>query len=1514
MLVVVVWALLASVSLRAQQTETGTLAAKRARTQAFLAQRIAPNRTSAQALQHARTQHAAMFHADGILPETGSLTASWQPLGPTSITSATYGALSGRITVLALDPNDPTGNTLYAGTTGGGVWKSVNAAGPLASVTFAALTDTLPVFSPNSGSSVIPSLSIGALAVQPAANPVLLAGTGDPNDATDSYYGEGLLRSADGGLTWTLIQGSHDGANGNHSFLGLGVAGFAFSTTTPSLAVAAFSTSGESAFVDATNAESIPGLYYSTDAGVTWQMATVSDGTFIVQQPEPVGATQTGNAATSVVWDAQRALFIAAIRYHGYYSSPDGMNWTRLAAQPGVDLTTANCPVGVNGIGNPATCPIFRGALAVQPATGDLYALTVDANNLDQGLWQDLCNATSNTCAAPLPTFANRIDNAALEVGSGNIAISQGAYNLTLSAAPANTGASGTILYAGTVDLYRCAIAANSTACAFRNTTNALNGCNTPAKVASAQHAIASLSESTSGPLLFLGNDGGLWRSLDGVAETGSSCDPSDATHFDNLNNTLGSLAEVVGFAQHPTDPNTLLAGLGVNGSAATASASSLLSWPQLSSGEGGFPSLDPNTPNNWLLSIGAGVSLAQCTLGGNCSASNFAPPAAIGEAQVNGDASVLDAPSLLDPQQTTNVILGTCRVWRGPASGASWSTLNAISPAFDGTTPSACTASNPLIRSLGAGGPTTTAASQFTGSTVIYAGLAGALDGGAGFAGAVFLTKSAGSPFTASSWTNLAQNPVTNDTADANLFNPDQFDVSSITVDSHDPTGATVYVTIMGFGYQAAGVPHIYRSIDFGAHWLNITANLPDAPANFVLVDPNDANTLYVAMDTGVYVTSAVSTCDTSNCWSVFGTALPNSPVISLAAAAQLPTGDGRSGILRASTYGRGLWQIPLLNALSLSQPAITLSANSLTFISQQVGTQTGAQTITVTSSGNSPVTFGTPAVTGDFTETDTCAGQTIAVNATCIVSVVFAPTATGTRTGLLTLYAGVAGGQATVSLTGVGTPEGDIVLTPLTLTFPSTVVNQTSAVQNITVANTGSSIAMLQTPVVSGDFSIYGNTCGSTLGSSTSCTVSVNFKPTASGKRTGTLSITTTSNAVVATETATLTGTGDAPATDTLSTTSLSFAQQPIGTTSAAQQVTVSNAGDAALTLLNTSITAGDFAVVNGCGTSLAGHSTCAFSVTFIPTVVGTRTAMLTFTDAIHSQTVSITGTAVAGAGVSLSPANLTFGATGNGLTSATQTVTLTNNQALTLKLSNVAVTSNFKLTANTCGPTLAANAACSLQIAFTPTAAGPLTGTLTVTDSGPTPTSTVSLSGLGVDFSLAANGVTTATLSSGSSATYPLLLSSLSSVTGSVVFTCTGAPTNSTCIVSPSTPNLGSTVNITATVQTGVLASLGPHGVAPWRSDDTVFLAFFAPFALLVCRRLKKQSFLVGVLALCFVTFLSGCGSSRLIPDSGGSGGGGGGGGSSYPTPSGTYNLTVSAASAGITRTVPLTLIVQ
>jgi hypothetical protein len=1405
------------------------------------------------------------------------------------------------VTAIALDPNDTSGNTVYLGTTGGGVWKSTTAAGPLSSVAFTPLTDTLPVFSISAGSSTIPSLSIGSVAVQRAPNPVVLAGTGDPNDATDSLYGEGILRSTDGGQTWTIATYAQDSYV--YSFAGLSPAALAWSTASTNLVVAAMSVSPQAATVDAASSSSIPGLYYSRDAGATWHMATLYDGAQVVQSPQPPGTGQIGNSATSVVWNAERGLFFAAVRSHGYYSSPDGQTWTRLTAQPGAGLTTANCPVGNKGQGS-ATCPIFRGTLAAQPATGDLYALTIDAADKDQGLWQDLCNATSGSCANPSPAWGARIDNGALEVGSGSTAILQGSYNLSLAAAPLPSG--GTLLFAGTVDLYRCAISANSTSCSLRNTTNAINGCNAPAAVAPAQHAIAA-SLTTGSELVVLGNDGGLWRSTDGVNQTGPACSAGDAQHFDNLNSAIGaggSLAEVVGFAQDPTEPGTLIAGLGANGSAATSSALTLAPWDQLSAGEGGFPQIDPDNPSNWFLTIGAGVNLKACTSGIDCTVSNLLPPATIGAPQVSNDAALLDAPSLLDPQLTTNVLVGTCRVWRGTAdTGTTWSTSNLLSAAFDGAG-GACTANSAMVRSLAAGGPLATSTNaQSSGSTVLYAGMAGQLDGGGTVPGHLFVTTSANTASSFTAWTDAARSPVTNDTFDAHIFNPGGFDISSIAVDAHDTTGATVYATVVGFGSS----PHVYRSTDFGAHWLSIGSNLPQAPANAIVVDPNDANTVYVAMDTGVFVTQAITTCASANCWSPLGTGLPNAPVTTLEAAPQMPTGDGRSGMLRAGTYGRGLWQIPLLNATTIHAPAITLSSTSLTFAAQAVATQSIPQTITVTSSGNQPVTFGTPVIAGDFAETDTCAGQTLATGATCTVKVSFAPTQTGARSGQLTIYANIPGGQATISLSGTGTAAAAVVLTPLTLSFPATLVNQTAASQIITVANTGANPATLSTPTITGDFSIAASTCGATLAPQTACSLSISFTPTVGGTRTGVLTVTDSAG----TQSARLTGTGNAPATDTLAPGSLTFAQQAIGTTSAAQQLTLTNAGDVALTLIAVSASPGDFSATNSCGASLNPHSTCAVSVAFVPTAIGTRMAAVTVTDQFRSQTVALSGTGVAPPGVSLSPASLSFPATGVGLSAPAQTLTLTNNGGLPLHLANTSLSAGFMTASSTCGSTLAPTASCNLVVVFSPTSAGAVSGTLTLTDDAQSGGQTANLTGAGIDFTLATNGHTSVTVASGATATYPLLLSSLQGLSGSVALACSGAPSNSICTVNPSTANLGGTYTISITVQTGQTQA---SNLAPPRSpfdprNSSAYLVFLALPLACFARKRRLTRLLLPLVMLAALTGLAGCGSAREIPGSGG-----GGGGSSSTTPPGTYNLTVSASAAGLTHNVNLTLVVQ
>ena len=186
-------------------------------------------------------------HANALVgrQESTTTTAIWQPLGPAGVITPNYGLVTGRVSALALDPSDATGNRLFVGTTGGGVWVAQNAAtSNTANIRFVPLTDNLSALVGAADASI----SIGALSIQPGGTGVILAGTGDPNDALDSYYGGGILRSADNGRTWTLI---HFAVGTNFSFLGEGFAGFAWSTVTPNLVAAAVTQASEGQVVGA---------------------------------------------------------------------------------------------------------------------------------------------------------------------------------------------------------------------------------------------------------------------------------------------------------------------------------------------------------------------------------------------------------------------------------------------------------------------------------------------------------------------------------------------------------------------------------------------------------------------------------------------------------------------------------------------------------------------------------------------------------------------------------------------------------------------------------------------------------------------------------------------------------------------------------------------------------------------------------------------------------------------------------------------------------------------------------------------------------------------------------------------------------------------------------------------------------------------------------------------------------------------------------------------------------------
>lgn len=206
---------------------------------------------------------------------------------------------------------------------------------------------------------------------------------------------------------------------------------------------------------------------------------------------------------------------------------------------------------------------------------------------------------------------------------------------------------------------------------------------------------------------------------------------------------------------------------------------------------------------------------------------------------------------------------------------------------------------------------------------------------------------------------------------------------------------------------------------------------------------------------------------------------------------------------------------------------PAVTLAPTSLKFAATVLNTTTAGKVVTLTNTGTGTLNINSITVSGDFhIKSNTC-GSTVAASGSCKVTVTFTPTAIGNRTGTLTLNDNAANSPQTVPLSGTGV---SISFTPKTTNYGTVTVGNTLS-KNVTVSNVGTgTVTFTGFSIVGlnpGDFHITGNTCGTTLGGGGNCVVTVQFKPTATGTRKGTLKV-TDSGAGTASQTAALVGVG--------------------------------------------------------------------------------------------------------------------------------------------------------------------------------------------------------------------------------------------------------------------------------------------------------------------------------------------------------------------------------------------------
>lgn len=205
---------------------------------------------------------------------------------------------------------------------------------------------------------------------------------------------------------------------------------------------------------------------------------------------------------------------------------------------------------------------------------------------------------------------------------------------------------------------------------------------------------------------------------------------------------------------------------------------------------------------------------------------------------------------------------------------------------------------------------------------------------------------------------------------------------------------------------------------------------------------------------------------------------------------------------------------------------PAVQLSAGSLSFGTQLVGTTSGPQGVSITNSGTAPLIFTGFTVTGDFAQTNNC-GSSLGSAGVCTVSVTFSPSAGWGRGGNLVIADNANGSPQVVVLVGMGYAGATASLSANSIVFGSQSVG-TTATKSLNLTNNGSAALSVNGIFASGDYA-QSNNCPGSLNPGSNCTVTVSFTPMGAGRRLGRVTLLDTDPSLL--QSVSLTGTGTVP-----------------------------------------------------------------------------------------------------------------------------------------------------------------------------------------------------------------------------------------------------------------------------------------------------------------------------------------------------------------------------------------------
>jgi uncharacterized repeat protein (TIGR01451 family) len=729
----------------------------------------------------AAAKNAKKLRKENIPPGPSTFTGAWRQIGANPIVqvtrgSGTFTAMSGRVGALAIRPSN---GKFILGAAQGGIWLYDSATG---------------TWSPKTSDQT--TQAIGALAIAPSDDSVVYAGTGEGALSGDSYFGNGVLKSTDGGNTWTHI-------SDDKYFQGVAMSRLAVDPTDKNHVFAAVLRGRGGARRVSPTEHTKYGVWESKDGGVDWKR--------IQQVRDSLGATD-------LRLDPQNPKIIYTSFWGDaiYRSTDGGKHWaTIMSGLPAADYAGG----------------LTRFAIAIShpsPAAPAVLYTGFDWQDADGAHPSRVFKSSDggdNWSILPPGTTPNKVED---------YCGGQCFYDNVIEVDPTNPNV---VFAAGQFDY---GIGSGGV---FRSDDGGATWKNLGWDQHPDFHALAFNPANTAQVLV--GSDGGVWSSNDRGGRPNAS-DPLQAVTWVNLNGTVNpasagiiarsnlAIAQFTSIATVPQIPPTapgsgrFWGGTQDNGTLRKTGGTGQ-QWFDVASGDGGQVLVDHTAdacvlgPACYVYGTYFNVSPYRYTDGGNFFTNQF-----LRNGLNTSDRSDFYPPFVLNRNNVNQLFFGTYRLYRidnakAPSVGdIRWKTISGdLTSGCVGTAPNG--ARNCTISAIGVGG-----------GQAVYTG---SLDG------LIYMSTDA----------QVNDDPTWR-RVDKDRDLPER-PVSAFAVDRSNYRVA--YAAFNGFNAATKGQPgHVFRTWDGGKRWTDISGNLPDNPVNSLILDPAYPNTLYAGTDVGAFVT----------------------------------------------------------------------------------------------------------------------------------------------------------------------------------------------------------------------------------------------------------------------------------------------------------------------------------------------------------------------------------------------------------------------------------------------------------------------------------------------------------------------------------------------------------------------------------------------------------------------------------------------------------------------------------